>query len=99
MKQAILTKSKSIYRIGFLLIICSTLNLKNSNSQTLQPYRRSSLYMLMIDDTSYEHASTIKKAYLEAKVPEKFNDHNLENRLISNKVIVKDKETNKAFAI
>jgi hypothetical protein len=66
-----------------------------SFSQKLPPYRRSSLYMLMVDDTSYQFAKVIKKAYLESKVPEKFNDHNLENRLIKTKVKVVDKSVDK----
>jgi hypothetical protein len=66
-----------------------------SFSQKLAPYRRSSLYMLMVDDTSYQFAKVIKKAYLEAKVPDKFNDHNLENRLIKTKVKVVDKGVDK----
>jgi hypothetical protein len=51
--------------------------------------------MLMVDDTSYQFAKVIKKAYLEAKVPDKFNDHNLENRLIKTKVKVVDKGVDK----
>jgi hypothetical protein len=77
--------------LSILFIFLSQL----SYSQKLAPYRRSSLYMLMVDDTSYQFSKVIKKAYLEAKVPDKFNDHNLENRIIKAKVKVVDKSVDK----
>jgi hypothetical protein len=77
--------------LSILFIFLSQL----SYSQKLAPYRRSSLYMLMVDDTSYQFSKVIKKAYLEAKVPDKFNDHNLENRIIKAKVKVVDKSADK----
>lgn len=77
--------------LSIILIFLSQL----TYSQKLPPYRRSSLYMLMVDDTSYQFAKVIKKAYLEAKVPDKFNDHNLENRLIKTKVKVVDKNVDR----
>jgi hypothetical protein len=40
-------------------------------------YRRSSLYTLMIDDPSREHYSTIKNAFGNTELSDKFNDHNL----------------------
>lgn len=45
-------------------------------------YRRSSLSTMMINDESRQHAVAIKKAFLSAPIPEKFNDHNLANRVI-----------------
>jgi hypothetical protein len=40
-------------------------------------YRRSSLYTLMIDDPAREHYSTIKNAFGNTELSDKFNDHNL----------------------
>ena len=40
-------------------------------------YRRSSLYTLMIDDPDREHYSTIKNAFGNTELSDKFNNHNL----------------------
>ena len=53
-------------------------------------YRRSSLYTLMIDDSTRPHASAIKEAFEGYPVPEKFNDHNLKNRMLSSKALMDD---------
>lgn len=52
----------------------------DSNTVT---YRRSSLYTLMIDHKNLPKAEVIKKAFLESPIPDKFNDHNLPERVIS----------------
>ncbi|HRH64864.1 MAG TPA: hypothetical protein PLU53_01065 [Bacteroidia bacterium] len=53
-------------------------------------YHRSSLYTLMIDDSTRMHASAIKEAFTSYPVPDKFNDHNLKNRMIKSKAVVED---------
>ena len=45
-------------------------------------YRRSSLYTLMVDDQSREHYSTIKDAFGNTELSEKFNNHNIGPYLI-----------------
>ena len=45
-------------------------------------YRRSSLYMLMISEPNRQYASEIRKTFINAPIPEKFNDHNLDIRQI-----------------
>jgi hypothetical protein len=45
-------------------------------------YRRSSLYKMMIDDSSRPYAEVIKTSFLNGPNQEKFNDHNLANRTI-----------------
>lgn len=45
-------------------------------------YRRSSLYTLMIDDQNRPYASVIRASFEKGPIPEKFNDHNLGNRVI-----------------
>lgn len=47
-------------------------------------YRRSSLYPLMIDEPSREHADVIYKTFVGSPIPDKFNDHILESRTIKN---------------
>ncbi|MBL0047200.1 MAG: hypothetical protein IPP32_03785 [Bacteroidetes bacterium] len=57
-------------------------------------YRRSSLYTLMIDDTSRAHYSTIKYAFMHAPFPDKFNNHNLISRSIVSNPEIKKQEKN-----
>lgn len=45
-------------------------------------YRRSSLYTLMIDDQSRPYANVIRASFEKGPIPEKFNNHNLGNRVI-----------------
>ncbi len=47
------------------------------NDATGIKYRRSSLYTLMVNNTSRERANVIKDAFIKSPLPEKFNDHNL----------------------
>lgn len=46
-------------------------------------YRRSSLYTLMIDTPNLPYADSIKKYFITSKIPDKFNDHNLDVRVIN----------------
>ncbi len=46
-------------------------------------YRRSSLFSLMVTDKDRKYADVIEKTFTSAKVPEKFNDHNLNLRTIN----------------
>ncbi len=55
---------------------------KNSNEIDTN-YKRSSLYTLMITDASREYESDIKSYFLDKVLPEKYNNHNLENRTIN----------------
>lgn len=40
-------------------------------------YRRSSLYMVMLDDKGLVNAEVIKSTFMSMPIPEKFNDHTL----------------------
>lgn len=46
-------------------------------------YRRSSLYTLMLDTPGLPYGDSIKKYFVTSKIPDKFNNHNLENRVIT----------------
>ena len=57
-------------------------------------YRRSSLYTLMIDDTTRPRYNTIRYAFMHAPFPEKFNNHNLVGRAIVSSPNIKKEVTN-----
>jgi len=57
-------------------------------------YRRSSLYTLMINDNSREHANVIKDAFGNFPLAEKFNDHNIGPYLITTELGIKDQTNN-----
>jgi len=45
-------------------------------------YRRSSLYTLMVDTPGMPYADSIKKYFVTSKIPDKFNNHNIETRIV-----------------
>ncbi|MCI9846772.1 hypothetical protein [Flavobacterium pectinovorum] len=46
-------------------------------------YRRSSLYTMMIETPSMPFSDSIKRYFISSKIPDKFNNHNLDNRILS----------------
>lgn len=44
-------------------------------------YRRSSLYTMMVETPNMPYADSIKKYFITSKIPDKFNNHNLKNRI------------------
>ncbi|MBO4447607.1 MAG: hypothetical protein J5764_05735 [Bacteroidales bacterium] len=58
------------------------------------PYRRSSLYSLLISQKDQAFSKEIRNAYLEIPIPDKFNDHNLSVRVLSVKSDEKTKGKN-----
>lgn len=61
------------------------------NSTASMKYRRSSLYTLMINDPTRQHANVIKDAFGNSPIPDKFNDHNIGPYLIEGTGVVKDR--------
>jgi len=57
-------------------------------------YRRSSLYLLMIDDPTRLRYETIKSAFMRTPFPEKFNNHNLTVKSITENPAKKNQEVN-----
>jgi LysM repeat protein len=53
-------------------------------------YRRSSLYTLMVHDPAREYADTIKEAFTNSPFPDKFNNHNLKEKVIQGRANDKD---------
>ncbi|TRX24051.1 hypothetical protein [Flavobacterium franklandianum] len=47
-------------------------------------YRRSSLYTVMIETPNIPFADSIKKYFITSKIPDKFNNHNLDKRVLEN---------------
>ena len=58
------------------------LRAQESKEQSVK-YRRSSLYTVMVDAPNLPYADSIKKFFINSAIPEKFNDHNLENRVFT----------------
>ncbi len=77
----------------FFLALISLTTFAQVNQKGVK-YRRSSLYTLMIDDTSRPHFSTIKYAFMNAPFPEKFNNHNLVARSILSNPQINKQERN-----
>lgn len=47
-------------------------------------YRRSSLYTVMLETPNMPYADSIKKYFVTSKIPDKFNNHNLDKRVLEN---------------
>lgn len=58
------------------------LRAQESKEQSVK-YRRSSLYTVMVDAPNLPYADSIKKFFINSAIPEKFNDHNLGNRVFT----------------
>ena len=58
--------------------------IKNSeeNSTASIKYKRSSLYTMMVQDNGRQYANVISQTFIEAPLPEKFNDHDLSEKVI-----------------
>lgn len=71
--------------IVLFAVWCCLTQITYAQSEATNPivkYRRSSLYTLMIDDQSRPYANVIRASFEKGPIPEKFNDHNLGNRVI-----------------
>ncbi len=69
--------------LSLIVIVVTTLSI--SAQTAIAPnvkYRRSSLYTLMLDDSSRPYANVIKASFEKGPIPEKFNDHNLGSRTL-----------------
>ncbi|MES2761078.1 MAG: hypothetical protein V4677_02685 [Bacteroidota bacterium] len=59
-------------------------------------YRRSSLYMIMLDNPGTANAEVIKKTFEGMTIPDKFNDHNLPAKNIdASKIVLTEEEKKK----
>ncbi len=53
-----------------------------ASGQQQEPYRRSSLYSLVIAHPEFRYGEEIEQTFLTIPIPEKFNDHNLNRRVL-----------------
>lgn len=67
---------------AILFLFCFGLNCLAQTSTTDIKYKRSSLYTLMVNNDGRPYAENIKKSFESYPIPDKFNDHNLNNRFI-----------------
>ncbi|TRX04167.1 hypothetical protein [Flavobacterium gawalongense] len=72
---------KKIYLLYAFLMILSV-QAQETKEQSVK-YRRSSLYTVMVDAPNLPYADSIKKFFINSPIPEKFNDHNLGNRVFT----------------
>lgn len=45
-------------------------------------YRRSSLYTMMVETPNMPYADSIRKYFVTSRIPDKFNNHNLDKRVL-----------------
>lgn len=78
---------KNINLVIFTFILANTLSAQIKSNKT-SIYRRSSIYSLMLDDirfglkASSANSEMVKDIFINAPVPDKFNDHNLIEKVI-----------------
>lgn len=82
----------------YLLIICSflTISLKAQQVDSMK-YRRSSIYSVLVNHTDKKFCTEIGKVFLEMPVPDKYNDHNLDLRVLPVTDKVKQQEIETDF--
>ncbi len=66
----------------FIIINVCFYSAFSQNATTEDTYRRSSLYTLMISDNKQENSSTIEETFVNAPIPDKYNDHIIGARTI-----------------
>lgn len=74
---------KKIFLFILTILTFSVLRAQEANEKSLK-YRRSSLYTTMVETPNLLYADSIKKFFINSPIPEKFNDHNLGNRVFTN---------------
>lgn len=68
---------------------------ENTESNPLKiKYRRISLYTMMLDTPNLPYADSIKKYFVTSRIPDKFNNHNLDKRVVQNLVSANPKQNN-----
>lgn len=67
-----------------ILIFCVifTISGYSQSENKTDNYRRSSLYTLMVSDSTRDFSHTIQETFVKSKIPEKFNDHIVNERNI-----------------
>lgn len=85
-----------------LLLLCNTLVILSQTTAAVSKdakavkYRRSSLYMVMLDDKGLVNAEVIKSTFMSMPIPEKFNDHTLPVRSFDPSTLMLTEEEKKS---
>ena len=79
-----------------LLFLGCTVALISQTDAKAVKYRRSSLYMIMLDDKGLVNADVIKSTFNGMPIPDKFNDHSLKSRSFDPSTLVLTEEEKKA---
>ena len=78
-KQSTNTSSSVVYLKGEN----SKVRRSDDNSASTIAYRRSSIYTMMVQDPSRPFSNVIAKTFADSPLPEKFNDHDLNEKVIT----------------
>lgn len=70
---------------------------QDKNEEKGMDYRRSSLCLIMIDEEKMPKRDTIKEAFLNTPIPDKYNDHNVKIRMFSTDTMQLTQEDRQAF--
>ena len=79
--HSMIIKNLQLLTISVLLPVVIFAQATVQKGQELK-YRRSSLYTLMLHDPNRQYADAIKTSFESAPIPDKFNNHNLSERII-----------------
>lgn len=79
---------------SLLLLIFSFIGFSQTDAKAVK-YRRSSLYMIMLDDKGLVNADLIKTTFNGMPIPDKFNDHSLKSRSFDPSTLVLTEEEKK----
>ncbi|MCB0383398.1 MAG: hypothetical protein KDD05_08910, partial [Psychroserpens sp.] len=75
-----MTKPTNLIIIVFSL--CFTFTGFSQNDAKTSEYRRSSLYTLMVSDSTRNFSNIIEETFVNSKIPEKFNNHIINERTV-----------------
>lgn len=74
---------KNIFIVSCLmLLVSSTIGAQEQNDEQAAKYRRSSIYSMLVRHTEKKFGNEIMEEYLKLPVPDKYDNHNLNVRLV-----------------
>ena len=65
-----------------MLLVSSTIGAQEQNDEQAVKYRRSSIYSMLVRHTEKKFGNEIMEEYLKLPVPDKYDNHNLNVRLV-----------------
>lgn len=66
-----------------LIFLAASLTAQAQNSDADTPYRRSSLYSILVNHTDQKFANEIRTAFVAMPTPDKYNNHDLSVKVIT----------------